>query len=55
MVDAEKVMKGQYLLVEAPNEKDAHEDYVDSAALACACSMSESIPLVEVIDTPFYR
>ena len=55
MVDAEKVMKGQYLLIEAPNEKEAHEDYVDSAALACACTMMETAPVVEVIDTPFYR
>ena len=30
MVDAEKVMQGQYLLIEAPNEKEAHDDYVDS-------------------------
>ena len=35
MVDAEKVMRGQYLLIEAPDEKEAHDDYVDSAALAC--------------------
>ena len=44
MVDAEKVMKGQYLLIEAPNEREAHDDYVDSAALACACSMMETVP-----------
>ena len=55
MVDAEKVMKGQYLLIEAPNEKEAHDDYVDSSALACACSMMETAPSVEVLDSPFYR
>lgn len=55
MVDAEKVMKGQYLLIEAPNEKEAHDDYVDSAALACACSMLETVPYVEQINSPFYR
>jgi hypothetical protein len=55
MVDAEKVMKGQYLLIEAPNERDAHDDYVDSAALACACSMIETVPYVEQINSPFYR
>jgi hypothetical protein len=55
MSDAEKVMKGQYLLIEAPHEREAHDDYVDSAALACACTMLDSIPKVEVIDSPFYR
>ena len=55
MSDAEKVMKGQYLLIEAPHEKEAHDDFVDSAALACACTIGDSVPLVEVIDSPFYR
>jgi hypothetical protein len=55
MTDAEKVMKGQYLLIEAPNEKEAHDDYVDSAALACACSLLETVPEVEVLSSPFYR
>jgi len=55
MADAEKVMKGQYLLVEAPNEREAHDDYVDSLALACVCSMADSIPQVEVMDSPFFR
>jgi hypothetical protein len=55
MADAEKVMKGQYMLVEAPNEREAHEDYVDSAALACACTMMGTVPVVEVVESPFYR
>jgi hypothetical protein len=55
MVDAEKVMKGQYLLIEAPHEREAHDDYVDSAALACACSMLETVPFVEQVESPFYR
>jgi hypothetical protein len=55
MVDAEKVMRGQYLLIQAPEEREAHDDYVDSAALACACSMLETVPIVESIDSPFYR
>ena len=55
MSDAEKVMKGQYMLVEAPNEREAHEDYVDSAALACACTMMGTVPTVEVVESPFYR
>ncbi len=55
MVDAEKVMKGQYLLIQAPDEREAHDDYVDSSALACACSMLETVPFVEQVDSPFYR
>lgn len=55
MVDAEKVMKGQYLLIQAPEEREARDDYVDSAALACACSMLETVPVVEQVDSPFYR
>ena len=55
MSDAEKVMKGQYLLIEAPDEREAHEDYVDSAALACACTMMDAVPMVEQINSPFYR
>jgi hypothetical protein len=55
MADAEKVMKGQYLLIEAPHEREAHDDYVDSAALACATTLLDSVPRVEVIDSPFFR
>ena len=55
MADAEKVMQGQYLLIQAPEEREAHDDYVDSAALACACTMLESVPYVEQLDSPFYR
>ena len=54
MSDVEKVMKGQYLLVEAPNEREAHDDFVDSLSLACACSLQESIPLVEMMESPFF-
>ena len=52
MADAEKVMKGQYLLIEAPNEREAHDDYVDTLALACACSLEDSVPVVETMDCP---
>ena len=48
-------MKGQYLMVEAPNEKEAHDDFVDSAALAAACSILHTVPEVEVVASPFYR
>jgi hypothetical protein len=37
MSDVEKTYKGKYLLVGAPeNEKNAHDDYIDSLALACS-------------------
>jgi len=54
MTDAEKVMKSQYLLVEAPNEREAHDDYVDSLALATYCTVEDSVPVVETIDSPFF-
>ena len=56
MVDVEKVMKGQYLLVEAPNEREAHEDYVDSLALACCLHRCRTaVPVVEQMDSPFFN
>jgi Terminase RNaseH-like domain len=56
MSDAEKIMRGQYLLVQAPeNEREAYDDYVDSAALACACTMNDTVPVVETFDSPFFR
>ena len=55
MSDAEKVMKGQFLLVTAPeDERDAHDDYVDSLALATACSIYESVETVEQFENIFY-
>ena len=44
MVDAEKVMKGQYLLIEAPDEREAHDDYVDSLALAAPARWASPCP-----------
>ena len=55
MADAEKVMKGQYLLIQAPEERYAYDDYVDSLAIAAACSLNDTVPMVEVMHSPFYR
>ena len=55
MADVEKVMKGQFLLVEAPNEREARDDYVDSLALACATTLTDAVPIVESMDSPFYQ
>lgn len=56
MEDAEKVTKGQYLLVQAPtDERDAHDDYVDSLAIACSMSIFDTTPYVEAFDAPWFR
>jgi hypothetical protein len=55
MADVVKVFRAGQMLVEAPNEVEAHDDFPDSLALACACSMIEAVPEVEVAESPFYR
>jgi hypothetical protein len=42
------------MLVEAPDEVEAHDDFVDSLALACAASMTEVEDSVEVSESPFF-
>lgn len=54
MCDAEKRYQGPNILVEAPNEAGAHDDYVDSLALACFLTAELSTPETEVIDNPFF-
>jgi len=54
MSDVVKVFRAGQMLVEAPNEAEAHDDFPDSLALACACSMVEAVPEVEVVESPFY-
>jgi hypothetical protein len=54
MSDAIKVFRAGQMLVEAPKEQEAHDDYPDSLALACAASMIEAVPEVEVAESPFY-
>jgi hypothetical protein len=55
MADAIKVFKQGQLLVEAPNEAEAHDDFVDSLALAVAVSEIEETESVEVFEAPFYE
>lgn len=55
MEDAEKVMKNNYMMIQAPEERDAHDDYVDSLAIACAMSLQDTTPLVETFDAPWFR
>lgn len=53
MVDLEKVYKDRYLLAAAPNEAEAHDDYPDSLALACALTRGLVMPEIEVDNNMF--
>lgn len=54
MTDLEKRYQGPHLLAEAPKASDAHDDYPDSLALACAMTREQIAPAVEVSSNPFY-
>jgi hypothetical protein len=54
MLDAEKHYKGQYFSVKAPDEAWAHDDFVDSLALAVSLTAELAMPTVEVMNNPFY-
>ena len=54
MLDAEKHYKGQHFTVKAPEEAWAHDDFVDSLALAIALTADLSMPTVTVSTSPFY-
>lgn len=56
MEDAEKIMKGNYLMIQAPEDsREAHDDYVDSLAIACAMSLQDTVPEVEAVEAPWFR
>lgn len=54
MTDALKKYQGPNMLVEAPSEADAHDDYCDSLALACALTIEVTMPEIQVDANPFY-
>lgn len=54
MEDLEKIYRGPYLLAEAPNEIDAHDDFADSLALACCLTIDDIMPEVEISSRPLY-
>lgn len=57
MEDLEILYKGPYVLAEAPNIRDAHDDYPDSLAIACMLTKEyedEESGVVEVAVNPFY-
>jgi len=54
MTDAEIKYKGPNFIVEAPAESYAHDDFVDSLAIACSLTQSLVMPEVEVSNSSFY-
>jgi hypothetical protein len=55
MVDAEVKYKGPNFMVEAPDEAHAHDDFVDSLAIACSMTQDLVMPTIEVSTSPFFR
>jgi hypothetical protein len=54
MTDAEVQYKGPNFLVAAPDEAHAHDDFVDSLALACSLTQELVMPTIEVSASPFF-
>jgi hypothetical protein len=54
MTDAEIKYKGPNFVVEAPDESYAHDDFVDSLAIACSLTQSLVMPEIEVSNSAFF-
>lgn len=54
MTDAEVVYKGPNFSVSAPKENYAHDDFVDSLAIACSMTVDLVMPEVEATSNMFY-
>jgi hypothetical protein len=54
MIDAEVQYKGPNFTVAAPNEAYAHDDFVDSLAIACSLTQELVMPEVEVSSSAFF-
>lgn len=54
MVDLEKDYVGQYMVCQHPDEKNAHDDFCDSIALAVLAATEGILPEVEVSNNPWY-
>ena len=54
MTDAEIQYKGPNFTVAAPDEAYAHDDFVDSLAIACSLTQSLVMPEVSVSNNPFF-
>ena len=55
MEDAELNFKGPNIQVAAPDEAHAHDDYVDSLAIACSLTADLTMPTVEASEAPWFR
>jgi hypothetical protein len=55
MSDLEKVYRGKYMLAAAPNERNAYDDFPDALAIACSMTQYDTMPTVQVFESPFYR
>lgn len=53
MVDLEKKYQSGYLLAEAPDTREAHDDYPDSLALACILTKEFIVPEAEEASAPW--
>lgn len=53
MEDAQMNYVGPHIVVAAPEERDAHDDYVDSLAAACFITADLQLPEVEQSNTPW--
>jgi hypothetical protein len=54
MTDAEIQYKGANFMVSAPDENYAHDDFVDSLAIACSLTQELVMPSVEVSSNVFF-
>ena len=54
MIDAEIQYKGANFMVAAPDEAYAHDDFVDSLAIACSMTQSLVMPEIEVSSNNFF-
>ena len=54
MTDAEVQFKGPNFMVSAPNEAYAHDDFVDSLAIACSLTQELVMPNIEVSNNVFF-
>jgi hypothetical protein len=54
LTDAEIQYKGPTFMVAAPNETHAHDDYVDSLAIACSLTKELTMPEVAITSSPFF-
>lgn len=55
MIDLEVKYVNKYMLAEAPDETDAHDDYADATCIACSLSLVDTLQESESFDSPWFR